>query len=105
MMSKISIVLTETFIKAPVFENVNDLFVTIAKNYQCNFQEPNSKLMEGIIRFHDDLMVFLTFILFFVIYILYYVFATFSESASTSRGKIKTPEFGGFVHHPMLEII
>lgn len=91
--------------KAPAFENANDLYVTVAQNWQYGFQTPYTELMEGIIKFHDDLMIFLTFILFFVVYILYYVFATFGESASTSRAKIKTPEFGGFVHHPMLEII
>jgi heme/copper-type cytochrome/quinol oxidase subunit 2 len=61
--------------------------------------------MEGIVSFHDDLLIFLTFIVVFVMYILYYIFSTFSVEASKSRAKIKTPEFGGFVHYPMLEII
>ena len=33
------------------------------------FKYPLTSVMEGIISFHDDLLVFLTLILFFVLYI------------------------------------
>jgi cytochrome c oxidase subunit 2 len=107
MLNNLSIIFGSLNIKEfnPATENVNDLYVTIAQNWQFGFQTPYSPVMEGIVSFHDDLVIFLTFILFFVMYILYVVFATFSSDASDSRSKIKTPEFGGFVHHPMLEII
>ena len=38
--------------------------------WQLGFQLPATSIMEGIISFHDDLMVFLTFILVSVIYVL-----------------------------------
>jgi cytochrome c oxidase subunit 2 len=41
-----------------------------ARNGQLGFQTPASPIAEGIIAFHDDLMVFLTLILCFVLYIL-----------------------------------
>lgn len=41
-----------------------------AHNGQFGFQTPASPIAEGIISFHDDLMVFLTLILCFVLYIM-----------------------------------
>jgi len=37
----------------------------------CGFQTPASLAMEGIIRFHDDLMIILFFILGMVLYMLF----------------------------------
>ena len=39
-------------------------------NWQLGFQNPASPTMEGIVSFHDDLLLFLSFILGFVIYVL-----------------------------------
>lgn len=67
-----------------------------AVNWQIGFQTPASPTMEGIISFHDDLMVFLSFILGFVIYILYACITRFTKgNGETER----------FVHASTLEII
>jgi len=56
--------------------------------------------MEGIIHFHDDITILLTFILFFVLYILYTCIAMFAAKKSTDVAPHAT-----FIHHPNLEII
>jgi heme/copper-type cytochrome/quinol oxidase subunit 2 len=56
--------------------------------------------MEGIISFHDDLVIFLTFILFFVMYILYICITHFNAEENKDIAPHAT-----FVHHPVLEII
>lgn len=74
-------------------------------DWQFGFQTPNSPVMEGIIKFHDDLMVFLTFILFFVVYMIYACIEEFLDKSSKSRAGIKLPAYSTFIHHPKLEII
>ena len=81
--------------------NQGTVHVNAAQNWQYGFQTPYSPIAEGILHFHDDLVVFLTFILFFVLYILY---------ACVSHFKIKNNivQEGytiAFTHHPILEII
>lgn len=51
--------------------NSTNLVNTVAHEWQFGFQTPASPIAEGIISFHDDLMIFLTLIFFFVVYILY----------------------------------
>ena len=48
--------------------------------WQMSFQLPATPIAEGIIAFHDDLMVFLTFILFFVIIVLGRCLYTFTDT-------------------------
>jgi len=60
--------------------------------------------MEGIIIFHDDLMIFFTFILFFVLYILYSCIKNFDEKG-VMNAKNEFPTYSAFVHHSSLEII
>lgn len=67
-----------------------------AQNWQFGFQKPAASTAEGIISFHDDLMVFLTMILFFVLYILW---------ACLSRFTGKEKETERLVHASVLEII
>jgi len=76
------------------------LFVTKPINWQYGFQTPYSPIMEGIISFHDDLVIFLTFILFFVMYILYICITHFNAEEHKDIAPHAT-----FVHHPVLEII
>jgi len=66
--------------------------------WQYGFQTPAAPIAEGIIAFHDDLMVFLTFILFFVIVILTICLYTFTE-------KKKAGESDHLVHASTLEIV
>jgi len=60
--------------------------------------------MEGIIRFHDDVMVILTFIVFFVLYILYSCIHNFSTTG-VAHNKKEYSEYSTFVHNSTLEII
>ncbi len=80
-----------------LFNFNNSIPVNISSNWQFGFQTPYSPIMEGIISFHDDLMIFLTFILFFVLYILYSCFSNFGSNF--------LPRQASFVHYPVLEII
>jgi len=84
------------------FTNIvsDELHVTVARNWQYGFQTPYSPIMEGIVRFHDDITIILTFILFFVLYILYSCISFFSK-----KDKVGLPQHATFVHHPILEII
>lgn len=66
--------------------------------WQLGFQTPAAPIAEGIIAFHDDLMVFLTFILFFVIVILSTCLYTFTETK-------KNGESDHLVHASTLEIV
>lgn len=67
-------------------------------NYQFGFQTPASPVMEGIISFHDDLMVFLTLILCFVLYIL--TICLYRFSVSKTKG-----ESARLVHASVLEMV
>ncbi len=77
----------------------------VSKNWDFGFQTPVSPVMEGIISFHDDLVIFLAFILGFVIYILWACISEFNSIKSKNIKNIALPKFGGFIHHPTLEII
>lgn len=66
-------------------------------NWQLGFQTPASPTMEGIISFHDDLMVFLSFILGFVMYVLWVCLSHFKSKGNGESARI--------VHASLLEII
>lgn len=80
-------------------------FLSKSKNWDFGFQTPYTPVMEGIISFHDDLVIFLAFILGFVIYILWACISEFDSLKSKTVKNIALPKFGGFIHHPTLEII
>ena len=82
-------------------KNQGSVQINAAQNWQYGFQTPYSPISEGIIRFHDDLMVFLTFILFFVLYIM----GTCISHFKIENDKIKEGYTKEFIHHPILEII
>jgi cytochrome c oxidase subunit 2 len=84
---------------------VQPLYVAKSKNWDFGFQTPFSPVMEGIIAFHDDLVIFLAFILGFVLYIMYACMNEFNSSKSKTIKNIALPEFGGFIHHPTLEVV
>lgn len=68
-------------------------------NWQFGFQTPASPTMEGIISFHDDLMIFLSFILGFVMYMLWVCLTHFTKDVK------KNEESEKIVHASKLEII
>lgn len=78
----------------------DELHVTVAHNWQYGFQTPYSPIMEGIISFHDDITILLTFILFFVLYIMYTCLSFFARKDNKDLAQHST-----FIHHPNLEII
>jgi cytochrome c oxidase subunit 2 len=70
----------------------------VVEAYQLSFQDPASPIMEEIINFHNEVMVYLTFILFGVFWIL---FETIREYA---KGK-KLIAHKYMIHGTWLEII
>lgn len=92
----------KNFNKGNIFSIVPFIFAikeTPAVNWQLGFQTPASPTMEGIISFHDDLMIFLSFILGFVMYILWVCLTHFTKEIK------KNEESDKIVHASTLEII
>ena len=54
---------------ATLINNTN--LMDASKNWDMDFQDPASPVMEGIINFHNDLMVLMTLVLAFVTYFIY----------------------------------
>jgi cytochrome c oxidase subunit 2 len=75
-------------------------FAAMPYDGQFGFQKPYSPIMEGIISFHDDLVIFLTFILFFVIYMLGMAIYLFNYKKNNNIAEGAT-----FTHNSTLEII
>lgn len=68
-----------------------------AENWVLSFQSPATPVMEGIINFHNHIMIFLTVIVVFVAWLLLRSIILFDEKIN------KNPIF--FSHHTSLEII
>lgn len=65
--------------------------------WQLGLQDPATPVMEGIINFHNDLMVLLVFVVVFVSFMLWRILHHFSHTQNAS------PD--GVVHGTMIEII
>lgn len=72
-------------------------FLDMAEPWQLGFQDPATPVMEGIIKFHNDLMFALVLIVVFVSWILARVLILFNENAN------KEP--ATFVHGSTIEIV
>ena len=72
-------------------------FCDAAEPWQLGLQDPATPSMEGMIDFHNYLMVFIIAIGLFVLWMLYYVFVHFNAKANPSSEK--------FVHSSLLEIV
>ena len=68
-----------------------------SKEYQLGFQEPVTSVSEGIMRFHNDVMIVLVFIVVFVIFILGRIILEYREDVSKESDKV--------VHGVMIEVI
>jgi cytochrome c oxidase subunit 2 len=75
----------------------NFSFLDAAKNWALSFQNPATPVMEGIVNFHNHIMIFLTVIVIFVAWLMIRAIILFDESINTK------PIF--FTHHTSLEII
>lgn len=74
----------------------SDVINSIGYNWQLGFQTPASPVFEGIVAFHDDLMIFLALIFGFVLYVLTVCLTRFGgQNKDTAR----------LVHASVLEIV
>lgn len=67
------------------------------EDLQLGFQDPASPIGEGIIEFHHDLMILLTFVVCFVSYMLFRVVSNFNSTSNEVAD--------GVVHGTLIEII
>jgi len=72
-------------------------FLDVAEPWQLGFQDPATPVMEGIIKFHHDLMFFLIIIVIFVSWMLFRTITFFDEK--------KNPNPSTFVHGATIEIV
>jgi len=70
----------------------------VSVNYQLGFQDPASPVMEGIINFHNYIMVIISFIVTGVVYMLFAICVEFAKSKSFISHKYLT-------HGTLIEII
>jgi len=68
-----------------------------ATPWQLTFQDPATPIMEGIVHFHNDVMVVLVFIALFVLYMMTRIYLSFNDTVQ------KEPEV--FIHGTVLEIV
>ena len=83
-----------------IFSHLTHSFFTSCdapEPWQFGFQDPATPAMEGMIDFHDYIMVFLTVIAVFVLWMLIQVLVKFNENA--------TPVSVKFTHSSLLEIV
>jgi cytochrome c oxidase subunit 2 len=78
-------------------KKINYLFLNCPVEYKTCFNESSSPTMEGIVNFHNHLMVVLAFILVFVFWILINCIKYYSEFESSVNTK--------FTHSRELEIV
>jgi len=74
----------------------NFSFLDIASNWALSFQDPATPIMEGIINFHNQIMIYLTIIVVFVAWLMLRSVMLFDKNIN------KKPIF--FTHHTNLEI-
>jgi cytochrome c oxidase subunit 2 len=65
--------------------------------WQTSFQDPATPIMQGIVHFHNDVMVILTFIALFVSYMMTRIYLNFNSDTQ------QEPEV--FIHGTVLEIV
>jgi len=83
-----------------IFSHLTHSFFTncdAPEPWQLGFQDPATPAMEGMIDFHDYIMVFLTVIAVFVLWMLIQVLVKFNENANPVSVK--------FTHSSLLEIV
>jgi heme/copper-type cytochrome/quinol oxidase subunit 2 len=88
--------LVSTTITVETAKNANGLAEAISTNGQLGFQVPASPVFEGIVAFHDDLMIFLSLIFGFVLYIF---------AACLLRFGDKNKDTARLIHASVLEIV
>jgi len=84
-------------LKIMLFNFFNITLCDAAESWQIGFQDPASPIMEGMINFHNYIMVFLISIGTFVLWMLYKVVNSFDENVNVISEK--------FTHSSNMEII
>ena len=72
-------------------------FCDAAEPWQIGIQDPATPVLEGMLHFHNYIMLFLIVIGLFVVWMLYQIYISFSEEVNPVAQK--------FVHSSLLEII
>ena len=76
---------------------VSFTFCDAAEPWQLGLQDPATPVVEGMLHFHNYIMLFLIVIGLFVVWMLYQIYISFSEEVNPVAQK--------FVHSSLLEII
>jgi len=74
-----------------------NIYADTIETWQCDFQDPATPMMEGIINLHHDLFFFLTLILVFIVWILVRTVYYYHESRNPTPSRV--------VHGTLLEIV
>lgn len=82
------------------FLNFFNVKLDAAENWQMDFQDPATPIMEGIINLHNDVMFFLVALFFFVSVFFYALITEFMDPANASR-----LYYPPITHHAALEFI
>ena len=92
------------------FESIKTVFMgsyaytDAALPWQLSFQDPATPIMEGIIRFHTDLMTVLVAVCVFVGWMLYRISVRFNIENISTKSRMMMPAGNG-VHGTTLEIV
>nr|YP_009579060.1 cytochrome c oxidase subunit 2 [Vischeria stellata]QBK36847.1 cytochrome c oxidase subunit 2 [Vischeria stellata] len=91
------------FLLGIIFYNKNNISITdAAKAWQIGFQDPATPVMEGIIDFHNHLMIFIVPIMIFVMWLLYKSLKYYAQSNNTQSSIIYDQYFS---HSTLLEVV
>jgi cytochrome c oxidase subunit 2 len=80
-----------------VFNFINTVFCDAAEPWQLGSQDPATPLVEGMLHFHNYLMIFLVAVLLFVFWMLVQVITYFNSESNPISQK--------FTHSSLLEIV
>jgi len=72
-------------------------YCDVAESWQLGIQDPATPILEGMIFFHNYLMIFLIVIGFIVFWVLYKIIINFNS--------VTSPKSDKFTHHSLLEIV
>lgn len=72
-------------------------YCDVAESWQLGIQDPATPIIEGMIFFHNYLMIFLIVIGFIVFWVLYKIIVNFNS--------VTSPKSDKFTHHSLLEIV
>nr|YP_010455079.1 cytochrome c oxidase subunit 2 [Vischeria punctata]AML60713.1 cytochrome c oxidase subunit 2 [Vischeria sp. CAUP Q 202]UUA03915.1 cytochrome c oxidase subunit 2 [Vischeria punctata] len=91
------------FLLGIVFYNISNISLAdAAKAWQIGFQDPATPVMEGIIDFHNHLMIFIVPIMIFVMWLLYKSLKYYAQN-NTAPSSIFYDQY--FSHSTLLEVV